>query len=117
MLVLTRKLQEQIQIGDNITITILRVKGNSVRVGIDAPREIRVVRSELPRKDQSTLPGLLSHAEPTEPTKATQCTSAVNEPTEKPQEKAEEENRAEPGRLLKPTKRLETLARLLLQAG
>ena len=47
MLVLTRKMQERIQIGSNITITILRVKGNTVRVGIDAPREIRVVRGEL----------------------------------------------------------------------
>jgi len=47
MLVLTRKMQERIQIGSNITITILRVKGNSVRVGIDAPREVRVVRGEL----------------------------------------------------------------------
>lgn len=49
MLVLTRKLQEKIQIGDNITISILRVKGNTVRIGIDAPREIRVIRAELAR--------------------------------------------------------------------
>lgn len=48
MLVLTRKLQEQIRIGDNITITILRVKGRSVRVGIEAPRDVRLVRGELP---------------------------------------------------------------------
>ena len=50
MLVLTRKFRDQIQIGDNITITILRVKGQSVRVGIEAPRDVRVVRSELPPK-------------------------------------------------------------------
>lgn len=54
MLVLTRKLQEQICIGDNITLTILRVKGNTVRVGIDAPREVRVIRAELPRTAQPT---------------------------------------------------------------
>jgi carbon storage regulator CsrA len=47
VLVLTRKTQQQIQIGDKITITILRVKGNSVRVGIDAPRDERIIRSEL----------------------------------------------------------------------
>ncbi len=47
MLVLTRKSQETIQIGQNITITIVRVKGRSVRVGIDAPRSVRVVRGEL----------------------------------------------------------------------
>jgi carbon storage regulator CsrA len=50
MLVLTRKLQQQIKIGDRITVTILRVKGHTVRIGIDAPREVRVVRGELPPK-------------------------------------------------------------------
>ena len=49
MLVLTRKLQQQIKIGEEITVTILRVKGHTVRVGIEAPREVRVVRGELPR--------------------------------------------------------------------
>ena len=48
MLVLTRKQQQRIQIGDNVTITILRVKGQTVRVGIEAPEEIRVLRGELP---------------------------------------------------------------------
>ncbi len=48
MLVLARRQQEQIRIGSNITITILRVKGQTVRVGIDAPRDIHVVRGELP---------------------------------------------------------------------
>src|SRR5215471_6448428 len=47
MLVLTRKLQEKIQIGDNITITILRTKGKSVRLGIEAPLEVPVIRGEL----------------------------------------------------------------------
>ncbi len=51
MLVLTRKLQEQISIGQDVTITILRVKGNTVRIGIDAPQEVRVVRGELPRHE------------------------------------------------------------------
>jgi len=50
MLVLTRKLQQQIKIGDQITVTVLRVKGNTVRVGIQAPREVRVVRGELPKE-------------------------------------------------------------------
>lgn len=48
MLVLTRKTQEQIHIGDQITITILKVHGRSVKVGIQAPREVRVIRAELP---------------------------------------------------------------------
>ncbi len=51
MLVLTRKTEEQIRIGNDITISIVRVKGNTVRVGIEAPREIRVVRGELAPSD------------------------------------------------------------------
>src|SRR5436309_6123333 len=47
MLVLTRKVQEQIQIGHNIKVTIVRVKGHSVRLGIEAPDNVRIVRSEL----------------------------------------------------------------------
>ena len=47
MLVLTRKQKESIKIGDSIVVTILRVQGQSVRVGIEAPRDIRVVRGEL----------------------------------------------------------------------
>jgi carbon storage regulator CsrA len=53
MLVLTRKLQQQIKIGAEITVTILRVKGNTVRVGIQAPRDVRVVRGELPKNGDS----------------------------------------------------------------
>ena len=55
MLVLTRKNKEQIQIGDNITVTVLRVKGKSVRIGIEAPRDVRVVRSELPATENSQV--------------------------------------------------------------
>lgn len=51
MLVLTRKLQEQICIGDNVTISVLKIKGNTVRIGIDAPRDVRVLRGEIPQFD------------------------------------------------------------------
>lgn len=47
MLVLSRRQSESIQIGDNITITILAIDRNQVRIGIEVPREINVVRSEL----------------------------------------------------------------------
>ena len=47
MLVLTRKVQEQIQIGHNIKVTVVRVKGHSVRLGIEAPDNVRIVRGEL----------------------------------------------------------------------
>src|SRR3954471_19558781 len=47
MLVLTRKYQEKIRIGDNITITVLRTKGKAVRLGIEAPIDVPVIRGEL----------------------------------------------------------------------
>jgi len=47
MLVLTRKYQEKIHIGDNITITVLRTKGKAVRLGIEAPGDVPVIRGEL----------------------------------------------------------------------
>jgi carbon storage regulator CsrA len=47
MLVLTRKQGEVIQIGDSITITVLRMKGKSVRLGIKAPKDFNVIRGEL----------------------------------------------------------------------
>jgi len=46
MLVLTRKKGETIAIGDNIQIQVLSVKGGQVRIGVDAPREVRVNREE-----------------------------------------------------------------------
>jgi carbon storage regulator len=47
MLVLTRKVGEIIMIGDEVTVTILAVRGNHIRVGVDAPREIAVHRKEI----------------------------------------------------------------------
>ena len=47
MLVLTRKVGERIQLGDNITVTLVKINGNVVRLGIDAPPEMVVVRQEL----------------------------------------------------------------------
>jgi len=46
MLILTRKKGESIAIGDNIQIQVLNVKGGQVRIGIEAPREVRVNREE-----------------------------------------------------------------------
>ena len=53
MLVLTRKYQEKIRIGDNITITVLRTKGKAVRLGIEAPANVPVIRGELSFEHES----------------------------------------------------------------
>jgi len=47
MLVLTRKENEKIKIGDEVVVTILSVEGNSIKIGIDAPREITILRMEV----------------------------------------------------------------------
>ena len=47
MLVLSRKSTERIHIGDDVVVTVVQIRGNKVRVGIDAPKEIHVVRGEL----------------------------------------------------------------------
>lgn len=53
MLVLSRKQQQEIVIGEEIRVTVLQVKGNTVRLGIEAPRDIRVMRGELPRQSDA----------------------------------------------------------------
>jgi len=47
MLVLSRKLNETIKIGDNIEITVVAISGDNVRIGIEAPREVKILRSEV----------------------------------------------------------------------
>jgi len=51
MLVLSRKAGEQIFVGDNIVITIVRLSPNNVRIGITAPRDMQILRSELADTD------------------------------------------------------------------
>ena len=50
MLVLSRKTKESIMIGDDVRITLVRIDGNKVRIGIDAPKDVRVVRAEIEDK-------------------------------------------------------------------
>jgi len=47
MLVLTRKPEESICIGEDIEVFVLRVSGNRVRIGVDAPESVRILRNEL----------------------------------------------------------------------
>lgn len=50
MLVLSRRVGEVLTIGENIKITVTRIKGDKVRIGIEAPKEVRVLRGELKEK-------------------------------------------------------------------
>ena len=47
MLILTRRIGETLMIGDDVTITVLGVKGNQVRLGVNAPKEVAVHREEI----------------------------------------------------------------------
>ena len=47
MLILTRRVGESLMIGDDVTITVLGVKGNQVRLGVNAPKEVAVHREEI----------------------------------------------------------------------
>lgn len=66
MLVLSRKEGEQLVIGDNVVITVNRISGNRVAIGIEAPREISIVRGELgsqvnqPKNTGSSQPSAVS---------------------------------------------------------
>jgi carbon storage regulator len=52
MLVLSRKEGERLVIGDNITLVISKISGNRVTIGIEAPKEVKIVRSELQSEDE-----------------------------------------------------------------
>jgi carbon storage regulator len=56
MLVLSRKLGEKVQIGGTITLTILGIERGHVRIGIDAPDQVRILRSELIGGREGTVP-------------------------------------------------------------
>ena len=69
MLILTRRVGETLMIGDSVTVTVLGVKGNQVRIGITAPKEVAVHREEIfqriqrdeagkvPSRSKEDLPG------------------------------------------------------------
>ena len=73
MLILTRRVGETVMIGDDVTITVLGVKGNQVRVGINAPKHVAVHREEIyERIKREQHAGSSEGESPEEPGKTTE---------------------------------------------
>lgn len=56
MLVLSRKKTQRLKLGDDIVVTVIDVSGEKVRLGIDAPREVTILREELEQREIPKLP-------------------------------------------------------------
>ena len=70
MLILTRRVGESLMIGDDVAVTVLGVKGNQVRLGVDAPREVAVHRQEIYERiqaDKAHLPARQTQGGPAAP--------------------------------------------------
>jgi len=67
MLILTRRIGETLMVGDDVTVTVLGVKGNQVRIGVNAPKDVAVHREEIYQRIQKEK-GIADGNEPQENT-------------------------------------------------
>ena len=103
MLILTRRVGETIVIGDDVIVTVLGIKGNQVRIGINAPKTVTVHREEIYQRIQQEKGGPVATKEaaapvtaaPTQPTAAPTTTAAVTikKKREPKLEKTDKENK------------------------
>ncbi len=63
MLILTRRVGESLMIGDEVTVTVLGVKGNQVRIGVNAPKDVAVHREEIYERIQAEKAGQIPSKE------------------------------------------------------
>jgi carbon storage regulator len=64
MLILTRKVGELIRIGDSVTVRVLEVRGSQVRLGVDAPADVRIFREEVYRASHGEKPEAAAEVTP-----------------------------------------------------
>lgn len=94
MLVISRKINESITIGDNIVVTILAVEGDRIKIGIDAPRELIILRQEIFQavQEQSKIQEMM--AEESKPETLEQLRKLLVSETEEKEIEAESESPA-----------------------